>query len=121
MQSEVTMANSKAIYLSKKGGGSIEVRITNTPKVKLVISKRYENNLRMAQRYGYQPADNDGSDAEYASYDEGEDGYDRYSDAIAGDVIYSKEIDTRSLPKSNGGRILDISQFEDRLADVKGI
>ena len=44
-----------------------------------------------------------------------------YGDAVAGDVIYTKEIDTRSLPKSGSGRMLNISQFEDRLPDVKGI
>jgi uncharacterized protein YfaS (alpha-2-macroglobulin family) len=41
--------------------------------------------------------------------------------AMLGDIIYEKEIDTRSLPKSGGGKILNISQFEDRLPDFKGI
>jgi alpha-2-macroglobulin len=126
LESDVKFTNSKAIYLSKKGGGNIEVRITNTPKVKLIISKIYENNLLMADRYGYYPQDNkeENSDAEYASYgeDEGEDyGYRSYSDAMAGDIIYTKEIDTRSLPKSGSGRLLNISQFEDRLPESKGI
>jgi uncharacterized protein YfaS (alpha-2-macroglobulin family) len=40
---------------------------------------------------------------------------------VAGDVFYTKEIDTRSLPKSSGGRLLNISQFSDRLPDAKGI
>jgi len=124
LESGIKFTNNKAIYLSKKGGGNIEVQITNTPKVRLVISKIYENNLLMADRYGYNPQDDeeDNSDAEYASYDEdGESGYRNYSDAVAGDVIYSKEIDTRSLPKSGSGRLLNISQFEDRLPDAKGI
>ena len=47
--------------------------------------------------------------------------YDDYSsDAMLGDVIYEKEIDTRSLPKSGAGRLLNFSQFEDRLPDFKG-
>jgi hypothetical protein len=73
----------------------------------------------MAQRYGYYPKEDnsiEGSDEE-----EGGEEYSGYSDAIAGDVIYSKEIDTRSLPKSGNGRLLDITQFEDRLPDAKGI
>ena len=57
LDSEVKFTNSKAVYLSKKGGGNIEVRITNTPKIKLVISKIYENNLLMARKYGYEPND----------------------------------------------------------------
>ncbi|MGH2552805.1 MAG: alpha-2-macroglobulin family protein, partial [Chitinophagaceae bacterium] len=42
-------------------------------------------------------------------------------DAMLGDVIYEKEIDTRSLPKSGVGRLLNFSQFEDRLPDFKGV
>lgn len=124
LESDIKFTNNKAIYLSKKGGGNIEVRITNTPKIKVVISKIYENNLLMADRYGYYPNDRDNSnDAEYASYDESEYGYDDYgySNSMAGDIIYTKEIDTRSLPKSGGGRLLNISQFEDRLPEAKGI
>lgn len=122
LESGVQFTNSKALYLSKNGGGNIEVRITNTPKVKLIVSKIYENNLLMANRYGYEPKDDDVPQPEYASYEEeGYGGY-SYADAMAGDVVYSKEIDTRSLPKtSNGGRLLNLSQLEDRLPDVKGI
>ena len=116
LEADIRFTNSKAVYLSKKGGGNIEVRITNVPKVKLIISKIYENNLLMAQRNGYYPKDED-EEAEYASYEETS----NEVDAVAGDVIYSKEIDTRSLPKSGAGRILNISQFEDRLPEAKGI
>ena len=116
IESSISFTNSKAVYLSKKGGGNIEVRITNVPKVKLIISKIYENNLLMAERNGYYPRDRD-EEYEYASYRE--DG--EYIDATAGDIIYSKEIDTRSLPKSGAGRILNISQFDDRLPEAKGI
>jgi alpha-2-macroglobulin len=127
LESSIKFTNSKAVYLSKKGGGNIEVRITNTPKVKLVISKIYESNLLMADRYGYYPQDHDednNSDVEQTSYNEdGDEEYNHESDgdAMAGDVIYTKEIDTRSLPKSGAGRLLNISQFEDRLPDIKGI
>ena len=119
LESQVQFTNSKAVYLSGKGGGNIEVRITNTPKVKLIISKIYENNLLMAQRYGYYPKDNDDEGSDYASYSE--ESNDDYSNAMAGDIIYSKDIDTRTLPKTGSGRILNISQFEDRLPDAKGI
>lgn len=115
LESDVKFTNSKAVYLSKNGGGKIEVQITNTPKIKLIISKIYENNLLMAERYGYEPSDRNGEsnneEQEYYSYDNN----------MAGDIIYTKEIDTRFLPKSGAGRILDISQFEDRLPDTKGI
>src|SRR5688572_18843650 len=124
LQANISFTNSKAVYLSKNGAKNVEVRITNVPKVKLIISKIYENNLLLAQRYGYSPRETR-SGPDYASYDEyeGDYYYDGYGegDAMLGDVIYEKEIDTRSLPKSGGGRILNFSQFEDRLPDFKGV
>jgi uncharacterized protein YfaS (alpha-2-macroglobulin family) len=120
LEANINFTNSKAVYLSKRGGKNIEVQITNVPKVKLVISKIYENNLLMAQRYGYYPKESS-SGPDYASYED-EYYYDDYvSDGMLGDVVYEKEIDTRSLPKSAGGRLLNISQFEDRLPDFKGV
>jgi hypothetical protein len=98
LESGVKFTNGKGIYLSKRGGGNIEVSITNTPKVKLIISKIYESNLLMAQRYGYSPKDDRSEEAGYVSYEE--EGDNGYSEALAGDVVYTKEIDTRSLPKS---------------------
>ena len=94
----------------------MEVKITAIPKVKLTISKIYESNLLMVDRYGYYP-----STASYRDYDE--EYYDEYrgTDVALGDIIYEKEIDTRSLPKSGGGKILNVSQFEDRLPEFKGI
>ena len=125
LESNISFTNSKAVYLSKKGGKNIEVQITNVPKIKLIISKIYENNLLLAQRYGYSPQEKS-SGPDYASYsDENDESYysDEYGggDAMLGDVIYEKEIDTRSLPKSGAGRILNFSQFEDRLPDFKGV
>jgi len=120
LESDIKFTNSKAVYLSKRGGKNIEVQITSAPKVKIIISKIYENNLLMSQRYGYSPQetssgpDNEGYDDYY---------YDEYGggNAMLGDVIFEKEIDTRSLPKSGSGRLLNFSQFEDRLPDFKGI
>ncbi|MBL0273622.1 MAG: alpha-2-macroglobulin family protein [Chitinophagaceae bacterium] len=124
LEAGISFTNSKAVYLSKKGGKNIEVQITNVPKVKLIISKIYENNLLLAQRYGYTPQEKS-SGSDYASYDgEYEGDYsDEYGggDALLGDVIFEKEIDTRSLPKSGAGRILNFAQFEDRLPDFKGV
>ncbi|MBI1341397.1 MAG: alpha-2-macroglobulin family protein [Terrimonas sp.] len=117
---DITFTNNKAVYLSGQGARNIEVRITNVPTVKLIISKVYENNLLMADRYGYSPrtSGNRNSDGDYYDYE-----YSSYNDAQLGDVIYEKEIDTRLLPKSNnsGGRLLNLSQFEDRLPDFNGV
>lgn len=120
LEAAVKFSNSKAVYLSRRGGGNIDVQVTNTPRLKVIISKIYESNLLQATANGYEPREAD--EAQYASYDEGDgDEYGGYADAVNGDVIYTKEIDTRALPKSGSGRLLNISQFEDRLPDAKGI
>lgn len=125
LESAVKFTANKAVYLSKRGAGNIEVQVTNTPRLKVVISKIYENNLLTALSRGYEPKDNDATEPQYASYQEEGEGngeyYSSYMDAMAGDVIYAKEIDTRSLPKSGSGRLLNISQFEDRIPDARGI
>src|SRR6185503_13332589 len=120
LEASIGFTSNKAVYLSKKGGKNIEVKITNVPKVKLIISKIYENNLLMAQRYEYYPQE---TKATYASSEENEGEYfwESRSDATLGDIIYEKEIDTKSLPKSGVGRVLNLSQFDDRLQDFKGI
>lgn len=125
LEANIAFTNSKAVYLSKHGGKNIEVKITNVPTIKLIISKIYENNLLMSARDGYTPRESRGPS--YTSYEEDGEGdynYDYGSDrgdATLGDVIYEKEIDTRSLPRSGAGRIFNFSQFEDRLPDFKGI
>ncbi len=124
LESNIKFTNSKAIYLSKKGGKNIEVQITNTPRVKIIISKIYENNLLMAHKYGYTPADQNGGAAENYGEIDGE-GYssDEYGggEGALGDVIFEKEIDVQSLPKTGAGRLLNIGQFQDMLPDFKGI
>ena len=114
MQPSISFANSKAVYLAGQGARNIEVKIVNVAKVKVIISKIYENNLLAAQGSGYYPkesADNNNNE-EY----EGEGS----SDAVVGDVIYEKEIDTKSLPKSAGGRLFNFT-LTDKLPDFKGI
>jgi uncharacterized protein YfaS (alpha-2-macroglobulin family) len=124
LEAGINFTNKKAVYLSKKGGKNIEIQITNVAKVKLVISKIYENNLILAQRYGYYPQESRPVRASYGDDYEGDyynEDYYGGGDAMFGDVIYEKEIDTRSLPRSGGGRLLNFSQFEDRLPDFKGV
>jgi len=119
LEADISFTSTKAVYLSKKGAKNLEVKITNVPKVKLVISKIYENNLLMVDRYGYSP-----QLASSRSYDYDDDYYyyENYgSSATLGDVVYEKEIDTRTLPKSGGGRLLNLGQYEDRLPDFGGI
>lgn len=107
----ISFANSKAVYLAAQGNKNIEVKLVNVPKIKLVVSKIYENNLLAADRYGYYPS---GQEDEY-SYGSASDRY-----LQLGDVVYEKEIETRNLPRYGNSRLLQFSP-KDELPDFKGI
>lgn len=121
LESGINFTNNKAVYLSKKGAKNLEVRITNVEKVKLVISKIYESNLLLTQQYGYYPRETRPTQASYSDEYDGDYYYEDRTDVMLGDVMYEKEIDTRSLPKSGNNRVLNLSQFEDMLSEFKGI
>jgi uncharacterized protein YfaS (alpha-2-macroglobulin family) len=123
----ISFANDKGVYLSGKGAQNIEVKIINVPKVKVVVSKIYENNLLAAGRYGYTPnetadkhnAGNNGGDGEEEGGGENYNG-DNGGDGTLGDVVYEQEIDTRSLQKSGSNRLFNFS-IADKLPEFKGI
>jgi len=126
----ISFANSKGVYLSGKGAQNIEVKITNVPRVKVIVSKIYENNLLMAQRYSYYPKETTTGTQTRSSGEEGEGeeggggyygGYDD-SGPVLGDVVYEQELDTRSLQKSGNGnsRLLNLA-ITDKLPEFKGI
>jgi uncharacterized protein YfaS (alpha-2-macroglobulin family) len=119
LEPSVAFGSKKAVYLSTKGEKNIEVKIVNVPRVKITISKIYENNLMAAQRYGYSPNGNyyyedyDYEDGEYvSSYSSGE--------VVLGDIIYEKEIDTKTLPRYGNSRLFKFN-VDDKLRDFKGI
>jgi len=114
VEPSISFANSKGLYLSAKGEKNIEIRISNVEKLKIVVSKIYENNLVIAQKYTYYPMD---------SYNGGEDqpDYNDYGTVVSpGDIIYQEEIETRTLPKYGNSRILNFN-IEDKLKDQKGV
>jgi alpha-2-macroglobulin len=120
LEPALSFTSSKAVYLSDKGNQNIEVRITNVPKVKVVISKIYESNLLAVQRYGYNPRDTRRATEEDEEYGYDEDYYNNNSDLALGDVVYEKEIDTRTLAKYGNSRLFTFN-IEDRLPEFKGI
>ena len=118
LEPQISFVNSKGIYLSSKGAKNIEVKMINVEKVKLVVSRIYENNILASQRYGYQPQEknDNNNDGEY----EGD--YDEYGGGsmVLGDVIMEKEIDTKTLPKYGNSRLLHFD-ITDKLPEFKGI
>lgn len=111
LEPSISFANSKGIYLSAKGERNIEIRITNVAKIKLVISKIYENNLLSARSNGYYPRETTGENA--GSVDED-------ISPTSGDVIYEQEVDTRTLPKYGNSRLFHFD-IQDKLPEFKGI
>lgn len=115
LQPSISFASRKAIYLSRQGNKNIQVKLVNLPKVKVTVSKIYENNLLASSRYGYSGDDYYGSD--YGYY-----GYESYDNAglSMGDLIYESEIETKFLPKKGNASLFNFN-FEDKLPEFKGI
>jgi uncharacterized protein YfaS (alpha-2-macroglobulin family) len=126
----ISFASSKGVYLSGKGAQNIEVKIVNVSRVKVIVSKIYENNLLMTQRYGYYPKETSANGSGRGDGDGDEEGGDNSSsgnlsdaDISLGDVIYEQELDTRTLQKSGStgsGRLLNLN-IADKLPEFKGI
>ncbi|HRG90985.1 MAG TPA: MG2 domain-containing protein, partial [Chitinophagales bacterium] len=114
LEPDISIVNRKGVYLSPKGNKNIEVRISSVKKVKVTISKIYENNLIAAQHNGYYVSDYD-----YEYYDE-EGGSNYNTNISVGDIIYEKEIETRTLPRYGNSRLFTFN-FDDKLKDFKGI
>ncbi|CAN5503564.1 hypothetical protein BH10BAC3_BH10BAC3_12230 [soil metagenome] len=115
LEPSLSFGSSKSVYLNSQGNKNIEIKITGVEKVKVIVSKIYESNLLAANRYGYYPQEtNDNNGEENYDY-ENESG-----DATLGDVIYEKEIDTRTLPKHGSSRLFQFN-IADRVSDFKGI
>ncbi|MES2649206.1 MAG: MG2 domain-containing protein [Bacteroidota bacterium] len=115
LEPALSFGSSKSVYLNSKGNKNIEVKISGVNKVKVIISKIYESNLLAANRYGYYPQETNNNESDENEYYEGDDG-----DATLGDVIYEKEIDTRTLPKFGSSRLFQFN-IADRVNEFKGI
>lgn len=111
LEPSISFTSKKAVYLSAQGERNIEIKISGVPKVKLTVSRIYENNLLAAQQNGYYPRE---TGANRGGYE------DEQGSAVFGDVLYEKEIDTRSLPKYGNSRLLNFN-IADQLPDFKGI
>ena len=117
LEPSIDITNAKGFYLSGKGYKNLAVNIVNVAKVKVVISKIYENNLLSADRY---TPDNNDNEAYYS--DESEAYYDDYygQDVMAGDIIFEKVYTTKELPKLGNVRLLNVN-FQDKLPTFKGV
>lgn len=116
IQPSISFENSKGFYLSGKGNKNIQARIIGVEKVKVTISKLYENNILAAGNYG---SYNNYYYRDYNYYeDESFDHF--YRNVKLEDVILEKEYATSELTKSNGTHLLNLN-FEDELQAFDGV
>ncbi|MGN6645225.1 MAG: alpha-2-macroglobulin family protein [Cytophaga sp.] len=113
----ISFISQKGVYLSSKGNKNIAIRIINVPKVEVTIYKIYANNVLSFFRSN--------GIGNYEYYDDEEEyyyndyGHSYYGLEEIGDVIYTKEIETKNLKKVNGTPLLNLS-FSD-INQFKGI
>ena len=104
MPANVEFTSKKSLYLSSKGSRNVGIRITNIPKVKLKISKIYENNLLSFVRNNrYENYDYDGEESTVNGFNYGTDDQGIYSD-----VIVERTIETGNLSKVHGVSVLNM-------------
>jgi alpha-2-macroglobulin len=118
LQPAIAFVNKKGVYLSGKGARNLEILITSIPKITVTISKIYENNLLAAQKYGY----NERSEEYYGGgYYYEDENYNFYNnDLQLGDIIYTKEIETKNLPRNGNSKLFKFD-FADQLKEFEGI
>lgn len=99
----LSFTDKNSIYLSSKGERNIGINIINVSRVKLTVFKIFENNILHYMRQG----------KSYDYYYEGEyewhESYDYQEDENYGKTIYTREIDSRSLPKNGNISLLKIN------------
>lgn len=113
LKPDVEFKTAEDIYLSKNGKRNIEVTINNIPKVKVILSKIYEENILAAERYGYYPSESNEDEYYY------DDAYG--SDYVKGDVVYEKTIDTKDLARARSGSRLYNLVPDEVLKNFNGI
>lgn len=120
LKPEIKFEKAKAFYLSANGFKNIEAKITSVDKVKVIISKVFENNLissrssdswfNTSENY----YDNYYDDYYYDDY------YYNSSDQVLKDVIFEKTYKASDFPKVGGNSLFKLD-FADKLKDYKGI
>jgi hypothetical protein len=98
LEPSISFMDAKGVYLASKGNRNLEIKINNVEKIKVTISKIYENNLLNARKNGYYPGG--GYDEYYEEEGESSNGY--YGsdyDYEVGDIVFEKEYITKNLPK----------------------
>jgi len=115
LQPYIAFTDQSGMYLTPEGSKNLGINIINVPKVKISVFKVFENNIQHYMRIGKQ------WDWSYEN-DEYHDIFAYTLDEDYGQMISTRELDTRSLPRKGNFRLLNLKTDELQLSSgVKGI
>ncbi len=112
LRPQIKFNDQKSVYLAGKGHRNLEVSIINVPKVKVKITKLYQNNILTFLRSSNYRYDYETGEYHYS--------YNYYEATNLGDVIWEEEIESSSLAGFGPNKILTMD-FEDKVPDYQGL
>ncbi len=105
LEPSISFASGKGVYLSSRGSKTVGVQIVNIPKVKLTVTRIYENNIQAFLRNNrYREYMGEGEDRPFT--------YEDYNLDEVGDVVMKQEYETKNLALVNGSRLLNLDFTE---------
>lgn len=110
----IQFASQRGMYLSGGGSRNVAVNVSGMARVRVKISKIYQNNLLAFYRGGQV------YDGEYNSETDEYYNYDYYDTELYGDVIQERIYDVQTLQRNGGTRLLSID-FVDTRSQFPGI
>ncbi len=115
LQPYIAFTDQTGMYLTPDGSSNLGINIINVPKVRISVFRVFENNIQHYMRLGKQ------WDWSYEN-DEYHDTYAYSLDEDFGQLISTRELDTRSLPRKGNFRLLNLKPDELQLSsEMKGI
>jgi len=114
----VKFVDKKAMYLPGKGNRNVAMQVVGVPKIRIEVTKIFENNIlafmRKGRSYDYQYVEDESG--EYGDYID----YEYYQTNNFGKVVYETEMETGAMGKKVGAKLLNID-FSDKLPEFDGI
>ena len=121
LEPEIKFEKDRSFYLSANGYKNVEAKIVNVKKVKVIISKVYENNLLTSRNNNewFNTSENY-YESYYDDYYYDDYYYYNYSDQVVQDIVFEKSYNTSDFEKIGENTLLKLD-FTDKLKGYKGI
>jgi len=101
MAPSISFASAKGIYLSSQGSKTVGINIVNIPKIKVTVTRIFENNIQAYMRNN-RYNEYDGEDNEYGF------SYGDYNLEQLGEVVMKQEYETKNLARTSGVNLLNL-------------